>query len=144
MDHEEVEVFNLHWQVILTEGRRVTIKARSTREDMRHLNPTILVTDVTEPLNWEKTMEMVRYNDCVVDASDNPRTRYLINDAFILAGTELKTVAMTNGVSGRGSGTFPLVSGRSMGTKGQLMVCNHPGGWVLRIPISQAQPFLCL
>ena len=45
-------------------------------------------------------MELVRGNNCVVDASDNPRMWYLINDAYVLAGRDLKMAEMTNGVSG--------------------------------------------
>ena len=47
-------------------------------------------------------MEQVRGTDCVVDTSDNTRTWYLMNDACVLAERESKTVATTNGVSGRG------------------------------------------
>ena len=44
-----VEVSNLHWQVIHTEGRKVKSKARSAHDAMRALNPTVSVTAVTEP-----------------------------------------------------------------------------------------------
>ena len=64
-------------------------------------------------------MELVRGKKCVVDTSDNPCRWYLINDACVLAGNELKTAAMTNSVSGRGGGPIPLVSGSAMGTEGQ-------------------------
>ena len=86
VDHDNFEVPNLHQQVIHTEGKRGTSKARSASDAMRSLNPTVLVTDVTEPLPWDNSMDLVRVNDCVVDTSDNTRTRYLINDACTLAG----------------------------------------------------------
>ena len=73
-------------------------------------------------------MQLARGNDCKVDTGDNPRTPYLINDACVLAGREPKTAAMTNGVSGRGGGPIPLVSGSAMGTEEQLTVYNHRGG----------------
>ena len=63
----------------------------------------------------------------MVDARDNPRTQYLINGACVLAGREPKSVAMTNGVSGRGGGPIPLVSGSAMGTEAKLMEYNHWG-----------------
>lgn len=44
----------------------------------------------------------------VVDASDNPKTRYLINDACVLSD-------------------IPLVSGSAMGTEGQLTLYNVKG-----------------
>ncbi|CAM9183413.1 unnamed protein product [Chrysoparadoxa australica] len=47
--------------------------------------------------------------DLVVDASDNPRTRYLINDACVLGGK-------------------PLVSGSALGLEGQVTVYNYKGG----------------
>jgi len=57
---------------------------------------------------------MVEGHDVVVDASDNPRTRYLLNDACVLA----------NGGRGGGGGGVPLVSGSAMGTEGQLSLYN--------------------
>ena len=109
VDHNNVEVSNLSHNV------------------MRALNPTVLVTSVTEPLTWDNAMELVRGDDCVVDARDNPRTRYLINGACVLAGREPKSTAMTNGVRVRGGGPIPLVSGSAMGTERQLMEYNHWG-----------------
>ena len=77
------------------------IKGRSTRDAMRSLNPTVSVTDVTETLIWDNGMELVRGNEYVVDISNNPRTRYLINDACILMERDPKMAAMANGVNGR-------------------------------------------
>ena len=128
MYSDGVEVSNLPRQVIHTEGRRATSKARSARNNMRSLNPTVSVTAVTYPLTWDNAMEPVRGNDCVVDTSHNPRTRYPINDASVLAGRELKTAAMTNGISGSGGSPIPLMSGSTMGIEGQLTVYNHGGG----------------
>ena len=61
-------------------------------------------------------MELVRGNNCVVDTSDNPRRRYLINNACVFPEREKKTAAMTNGFSGRGGGPIPLGSNSNMGT----------------------------
>ena len=52
-----------------------------------------------------------------------------------------KMAATTNGVSGRGEGTIPLVSGRAMVSEGKLTVYNHRGGGVLLMHIPQAQPY---
>ena len=83
--HNDMEVSNLNQQVIHTKKRRGTINDGSARDSMRALNPTVLVTAVTELLTWDNAIELVRGNDCVVDASNNPRTRYLINNAYVLA-----------------------------------------------------------
>ena len=52
-------------------------------------------------------LDLVASHDIVVDATDNPKTRYLINDACVL------------------SGSTPLVSGSAMGTEGQMTVYNY-------------------
>ena len=122
VDHDNAEVSNLHRKVINIKGRKGTNKARSARDAMRDLNPTVSVTAVMEPLTWDNTMELVRVNNFVVDASNNSRMWYLINDTCVLAGREPKMAAMANGVSGRGGGPLPLVSGSAMGTDGQLTV----------------------
>ena len=72
--HYDVEVSNLHQQVINNNRGEGIFKARYACNTMRDLNPTLLVTAVTEPLTWDNTMELVRGNDSVVDASNNPRT----------------------------------------------------------------------
>ena len=141
VDHENVEVSNLHWQVIHTKGRRGTIKSMSVRNSMRALNPTILLTTVTDPLTWENAMDIGRGNDCVVDIRDHPRTQYLINGAHVLVEREPKKSAITNGISGRGGGPILMVSGSAMGTEGRLMVYNHWWEGVLLMPITQAQPY---
>ena len=56
VNHNNTELYNLRRQVIHTKGRRGTSKASSARDNMRALNPTALVTAVTEPLAWNNTM----------------------------------------------------------------------------------------
>ena len=109
---------------------------------MRALNPTVLVMAVTEPLTWDNAMELVRGNNRVLDTSDNPRTRYLINSACVLAEMDPKKASTTKGIIGRGVGPILLVSVSAMGTKGKLTVYNHWGRrGVLPMPIPQAQPY---
>ena len=81
VDHDNLEVSNLYWQVIYTKGRRGTVKDTSIRNAMRFLNPTVLVTAVTEPLTWENAMYIGRGNYCAVDIRDNPPKHYLVNCA---------------------------------------------------------------
>ena len=90
VDRDNVEVSNFHRQVIHTEGRRGMSKAGSSRDAMRSLNPTVSVTAVSHPLTWDNYMELVRGNDCMVDASNNPRKQYLINYYCILEEREPK------------------------------------------------------
>ena len=56
VDHNDVEVSNLHWKVIYSEVRRGMSNARSTYDAIRSLNPIVLVTAVAEPLTWDNTV----------------------------------------------------------------------------------------
>mmetsp|Transcript_59971 Transcript_59971/g.89058 ORF Transcript_59971/g.89058 Transcript_59971/m.89058 type:complete len:392 (+) Transcript_59971:490-1665(+) len=94
---------NLHRQIIHSQEKVGVNKALSAAASLQTLNPTIDVTTVTEPLTHENALELVSAHDLVVDACDNPRTRYILNDACVLANKV-------------------LVSGSAMGTEGQLTV----------------------
>ena len=121
VDYDIVETSNLHRQVIHRDvdasssggggiadrrGAVGTNKAASARRAMLDLNPTLSCTALAIAICAENALELVSKHDVVLDASDNPRTRYLLNDACVLAGK-------------------PLVSGSAMGTEGQLTVYNH-------------------
>ena len=130
VDHDNVEVSNLHRQVIHTEEGRLKSKARSAHDAMRDLNSTVLVTTLIKPLTWDNALELVRGNDCAVDAINNYRMRYLINNVYVLAGKETNTSEMMNCISSRRGSPILLVSGSAMGTEGRLRVNSYKGGGV--------------
>lgn len=71
------------------------------------LNPEIELEAVTCPMTHSNALDLVRGCDLAVDATDNSRTWYVLNDACVLAGRT-------------------LVSESTMGAEGQLTVYNHP------------------
>lgn len=109
VDFDHIDVSNLHRQVIHATKDVGVNKAESAARAVSALNPTIRCETVKNPLTSENALELVSKHDIVVDASDNPQTRYLVNDACVFAGT-------------------PLVSGSAMGTEGQLTVYNYQDG----------------
>lgn len=109
VDFDEVDVSNLHRQVIHKTQDVHMNKAQSAARAVYDLNPTIHCQVVESPLTSENALEIISRHDCVVDASDNPQTRYLVNDACVLAG-------------------IPLISGSAIGVEGQLTVYNYKGG----------------
>jgi adenylyltransferase/sulfurtransferase len=109
VDFDSVDISNLHRQVIHKANDVGLNKAESARRAVQDLNPSISCTIITEPLTTSNALKLISSHDCVVDASDNPQTRYLINDACVLSGK-------------------PLVSGSAMGTEGQLTVYNYNDG----------------
>jgi adenylyltransferase and sulfurtransferase len=102
-------------------------KAESACRAVQKLNPSISCTVITTPFNYDNAMELVSQHDCVVDASDNPQTRYLVNDACVLS-----SIATQRNV--------PLISGSAMGTEGQLTVYNHKNGPCYRCFYPQPNP----
>jgi len=110
IDPDVVETSNLHRQCLhrhLDAG--TTNKAISAARFVRDLNPLVNVVVYEEAFDAHNAMEIVSLYDIVVDASDNPRTRYLLSDACVL----LKK---------------PLISGSAIGLEGQLTVYNFAGG----------------
>jgi adenylyltransferase/sulfurtransferase len=109
VDFDEVETSNLHRQVIHSSQNVGVNKAVSACRAVLDLNPTIQCHAIPSALTHDNALDLIQQYDCVVDASDNPKTRYLINDACVLANK-------------------PLVSGSAIGTEGQLTVYNWQGG----------------
>jgi adenylyltransferase/sulfurtransferase len=109
IDFDEVDVSNLHRQVIHKSCDVGMNKAESACRAVKALNPSIECNVVKMPLTNRNALELVSEHDCVIDASDNPQTRYTINDACVIGGK-------------------PLVSGSAMGFEGQLTVYNYKGG----------------
>lgn len=121
VDFDDVEISNLHRQVIHSNPKVGVNKAISACETMKMLNPTIQCTAVTDMLTFENAMELISVHDCVVDACDNPQTRYILNDACVLNGK-------------------PLVSGSAMGSEGQLTVYGYKDSACYRCLYPKANP----
>jgi len=109
VDFDEVDVSNLHRQIIHKTSDVGLNKAESARRAVRNLNPSVSFNVINKPLTADNALELISSSDCVVDATDNPQTRYNINDACVMSG-------------------IPLVSGSAMGLEGQLTVYNYKGG----------------
>jgi len=86
-DDDEVELSNLQRQVIHGNDDVGRPKVESATDFVANLNPDVDVQaheTRVEPGNAE---ELIAEYDFVVDASDNFRTRYLVNDVCTLSGT---------------------------------------------------------
>lgn len=88
-DGDEVERSNLQRQVIHRETDLGTPKAESAARYVAERNPDVDVTARSEPVGPDDAQALVEAHDVVVDCSDNFPTRFLLNDACVLAGTPL-------------------------------------------------------
>ena len=85
-DFDVVDVTNLQRQVIHGTRDVGRPKLDSARDRIGEINPHVAVEPVPERLTSANALEVVRAFDVVVDGTDNFPTRYLLNDACVLAG----------------------------------------------------------
>lgn len=85
IDSDRVDLTNLQRQVLYTTADAGLPKADAAAARLRALNPLITVEPHVARLTRTNALELVRSVDLVLDGSDNFGTRYLVNDACVLA-----------------------------------------------------------
>lgn len=80
VDHDTVDLTNLHRQILYRSQDLGQAKAISAREQLLALNPSIEVNSFTERLTHYNADEFISQYDIIADGSDNFATRYLIHD----------------------------------------------------------------
>ncbi|XP_014672899.1 PREDICTED: adenylyltransferase and sulfurtransferase MOCS3-like isoform X2 [Priapulus caudatus] len=109
VDYDEVELSNLHRQILHTEARIGWVKSTSIAEAIHSLNSTTVCNAYHLALNSDNARQLVEKYDIILDCSDNVATRYLLNDCCVLCSK-------------------PLVSGSALRWEGQLTVYGWKGG----------------
>jgi adenylyltransferase/sulfurtransferase len=108
-DPDRVDISNLQRQVLYDIADQGANKAEAAARRLRSLNPLVRVDPFPFRLDRSNALDLVRSCDLVVDGSDNFPTRYLVNDACVIAGR-------------------PFVYGAVQGFEGQVSVFNWRGG----------------
>ena len=85
-DFDRVDETNLQRQILYTMEDIGKPKAATAREKLLALNPYIEVEAYNQQLNSENALDIISQYDIVADGTDNFPTRYLVNDACVLAG----------------------------------------------------------
>ncbi|KAJ8754892.1 hypothetical protein K2173_015404 [Erythroxylum novogranatense] len=109
VDHDIVELNNMHRQVIHTESFIGQPKVKSAATACRSINSMIKIVEHQVALRTSNALEILNQYDIIVDATDNAPSRYMISDCCVVLGK-------------------PLVSGAALGLEGQLTVYNYNGG----------------
>jgi adenylyltransferase/sulfurtransferase len=86
VDHDVVDLSNLQRQILHTQDRIGVPKVESAKETIHGLNPDVKVIGHQERVSSENIMRLIADYDVIVDGCDNFPTRYLINDACVMAG----------------------------------------------------------
>jgi molybdopterin/thiamine biosynthesis adenylyltransferase len=102
VDDDVVDESNLHRQVLHDDGAVGTPKARSLGRTLARRFPHVRVTPHEERFTAKNAARLLDGYDVLVDGSDNLGTKFLANDAAVLAQK-------------------PLVHAAAVGTGGQLL-----------------------
>ena len=86
VDFDVVDESNLQRQIIHGVADVGRPKARSARDSIAAINPLVQVRLHEFRLEADNAVELFAQYDLIVDGTDNFATRYLVNDAAVLAG----------------------------------------------------------
>lgn len=113
IDFDTVEESNLQRQILYGSSSLGKNKALAAKDRLADLNPTITINGYPEKLTYGNVLSLFGKYDIIVDGTDNYKTRYLINDACVIAKK-------------------PLVYGAIHKFEGQIAVFNHQGSATYR------------
>ena len=85
-DADEVDLSNLQRQILHGNADVGKPKVDSAKETMAALNPDVQVISHHLFVNAENIMDLIEPYDFILDGTDNFAAKFLINDAFVLAG----------------------------------------------------------
>lgn len=94
VDDDVVELSNLQRQIAHTTARVGEPKAASAAEAARAINPGVTVETFVTRVTAENALDLVAAWDIVCDGTDNFPTRFLLNDACVLARRTLVSAAV--------------------------------------------------
>ncbi|MFC4602464.1 adenylyltransferase/sulfurtransferase MoeZ [Rhodococcus kronopolitis] len=86
VEFDEVDESNLQRQVIHGQSDLGRPKAESARDSIHEINPHVLVRLHRFRLEPDNAVALFSQYDLILDGTDNFATRYLVNDAAVLAG----------------------------------------------------------
>ncbi len=85
VDNDEVDLSNLQRQIVHLTSDLGKSKAESAKETLTAMNPDICVNTYRVRLTSENIMPLIEEYDFILDCTDNFPTKFLINDACVMA-----------------------------------------------------------
>jgi len=86
VDFDDVDLSNLHRQILHGSAAVGRPKTESAEERLRDVNPHVEVKPYRDRFTAANGLEIARGYDLIVDGTDNFATRYLVNDAAVILG----------------------------------------------------------
>jgi molybdopterin-synthase adenylyltransferase len=109
IDPGPVELSNLHRQIIYGVADVGMPKVEVAARRLKEMNPALEVEGFGVELDASNVREMVSRYAFVIDATDNPTAKFLINDACVAAGRPF----VYGGVLGMGGQAMTVIPGRT-------------------------------
>lgn len=113
IDFDQVELSNLHRQILYSENHVGLQKATTAAEILKKLNPYTKYITFDKKLTAENCATILSQFDIVVDGCDNFTTRYLVNDTCVKLDK-------------------PLIYGSILKFEGQIAIFNNKSSKNLR------------
>ncbi|RCK56132.1 Adenylyltransferase and sulfurtransferase UBA4 [Candida viswanathii] len=118
IDDDVVDTSNLHRQVIHSTDMVGEYKCISAKNYINRLNPYVQVETYPMRLTNDNAFDIILKYDLVLDCTDHPAVRYLINDVSVILG---KTIVSGSGLKAEGQLTI-----LNFATIGPCYRCFHP------------------
>lgn len=81
IDHDIIELSNLHRQILFTEDMITKNKAFSAAAEISRRNSQIKITSINHKVDVSNALSMCMNHDIILDCTDNYESRYLLNSA---------------------------------------------------------------
>jgi sulfur-carrier protein adenylyltransferase/sulfurtransferase len=85
-DFDKIDVTNLHRQILYGTSEVGKPKLSAARQRLHDINPEIAIETHETTINSENALQIFRGYNVILDGTDNFPTRYLVNDACVIAG----------------------------------------------------------
>ena len=83
IDNDVVDISNIHRQSLYDISDLKLSKVQSAKKKLKRINPNTLVKAYNLRLNESNALKIIEKYDCIVDGSDNFKTKFLINDTAL-------------------------------------------------------------
>ena len=106
VDNDRVSLSNLNRQILHWDKNIGQTKVASARDKLCQLNPQITIEAIDAKITYMNISSLTAGYDLIVDALDNPETRYLLNKTALAQGIPFFHGAV-NGFEGRAMTIIP-------------------------------------
>lgn len=79
IDHDNINISNLNRQIIYNFNQIKSFKTYYAKQKIKHINPRCSTHVYTYKLTDQNAINIIKYYDIIIDATDNFNTRYIID-----------------------------------------------------------------